>query len=1309
MNDNLNSISTLITQKKINKINAVQIGLASAEEIRSWSKGEVTKPETINYKSLKPEKNGLFDEAIFGPIKDYECACGKYKKVKYRGKKCERCGVDITESIVRREWMGHIDLACPVTHMWMIKELPLPSKISLILGMTYKEVEEVVYFQNYVVIDPGYLFNKDKKTSEQNKHDGLNLIFNKYEVLNLTDTKKSALVRSKLRRLLKRVLDKIIAEQPENKKSHEYQTGMSFYKQLKDSNLPFSINDMFDFLERYSGLKVGIGSEAIETLLKEIDVHKVEEQLENLLRQNEYSDYTDNKTKRVLRRLSVIRWLKNSNNKPEWMVLRTIPVIPPDLRPIIQLEGGRFTTSDINTFYRRIIIRNERLKRIIELNAAPVIIHNEKRMLQDAVDSLIDNSARKKPLVTKDKHALKSLTEDLKGKQGLFRQNLLGKRVDYSGRSVIVIGPQLKMYEVGLPIVMILKLFKPFIIRELIANRDKYGNEIKPIVNSIKAAEKLILYQDNKIWPIVHQVIKERPVLLNRAPTLHRLGIQAFEPKLVEGKAIQLHPLVTPAFNADFDGDQMAVHIPITDVAIAEARSILLAPWNILGPKDGKPVITPTQDMILGIYYLTCESKTALGTGTLFATFDEAFNACQMNKVHLHALIGISTNAFPKKNFSTPGILITTVGKLILNSALPEDFTYINQAPPSYLEAGDLLTNGQSLALGISNKKIIPAFNKGVLSKIINVIYDTYGPKVIPQVLDQIKDLGFEYSTKSSTTVSAFDVPSYDAKYELIKRAEQVVSEQKQYFLQGLLTEGERYRRLIGIWNKVKEEVFQGIKTMMTLEEYTDNSIKIMAESGARGNMSNFTQLSGMRGLMSKSYNYDQKSKLGIVYDVIESPIKHSFIEGLSVLEYFNSSYGARKGMTDTAMKTSKSGYMTRKLVDAAQEVIVKGEDCGTKHGLMVESIIDTRYETAIESLEQRLLNRLVNTNIYHPETGELIIGRNELISEAVIQKITDAKIQQVEVRSILFCQLEQGICQYCFGNDLTTRKLIAIGTTIGVIAAQSIGEPGTQLTMRTFHSGGVAGEANVAQGFERLKQLFDVIAPKEWERSVISEISGFVIEITTKGDFKLVTIMNDIDKRTYCVPINSVLRVELDRWVEIGDKITEGSIDINELLRISGINKARNYMIKEVQKVYKSQGIEIADKYIEIIIRQLTSKVQIQAPNDSKWLIHEIVDINLFRKECLNLLLSNKKPPTAINIVFGLDQVPAKSNSFLSSASFQDTKKILIDAAIKGDTDCLYSLKENVIMGNLIPAGTGLKEVQEVLKEAEKLGRFNY
>lgn len=1298
MNSNLNLFSTPVSQKKVNKINAIQIGLASAEEIRSWSKGEVTKPETINYKSLKPEKHGLFDEAIFGPIKDYECACGKYKKVKYRGKKCERCGVDITESIVRRERMGHIDLACPVTHMWMIKELPLPSKISLVLGMTYKQVEEVVYFQNYVVIDPGHFSGENKVQDYQ-----------KYEVLNLTDAKKSILTRSKLRRLIKRVLEKIVETNPEGKKTPDYQLGNSFYKQLKDSNLPFSINDMFDFLERHSGLKVGIGSEAIETLLKEINVHKVEAELENLLHQEEYSDYTDTKTKRILRRLSVIRWLKNSNNKPEWMVLRTIPVIPPDLRPIIQLEGGRFTTSDINTFYRRIIIRNERLKRIIDLKAAPVIVHNEKRMLQDAVDSLIDNSARKKPLVTKDKHALKSLTEDLKGKQGLFRQNLLGKRVDYSGRSVIVIGPQLKMYEVGLPIVMILKLFKPFIIRELIKNRDQYGVEIKPVVNSIKAAEKLILHQDNKIWPIVHKVIKERPVLLNRAPTLHRLGIQAFEPKLVEGKAIQLHPLVTPAFNADFDGDQMAVHIPITEAAVSEARSILLAPWNILGPKDGKPVITPTQDMILGIYYLTGESKEALGTGSLFSSFDEAFNAYQLKKVQLHALIGISTDCFPEKNFPQSGILITTVGKLILNSVLPSTFTYINQGLPNCIDPQDILTKGENLAEGISRKKIVPAFNKGMLSKLINVIYDIYGPKIIPKVLDQIKDLGFEYSTKSSTTVSAFDVPTYQEKYELIDRAEKEVSEQKEYFLQGLLTEAERYRRLIGIWNKVKEEVSKEIKTMMSSPLYADNSIMIMAESGARGNMSNFTQLSGMRGLMSKSYNYDQKSKFGVVYDVIESPIKHSFIEGLTVLEYFNSSYGARKGMTDTAMKTSKSGYMTRKLVDAAQEVIVKAEDCGTKHGLMIESIIDTRYETAIESLEQRLLNRLSNTDIYDPVTEELIVARNGLITEKVIEKITQAKLKQVEVRSILFCQLEQGICQYCFGNDLTTRKLIEIGTTIGVIAAQSIGEPGTQLTMRTFHSGGVAGETNVAQGFERLKQLFDIIAPKEWERSIISELSGCVTDITPRGNEKLVTIENEIDKRIYHVPANAVLRVELDKWVEIGDKITEGSIDINELLRVSGINKTRNYMIKEVQKVYKSQGIEIADKYIEIIIRQLTSKVQIKSPNDSKWLIHEVVDINLFRKECTRLLMNNKRPPTAINIVFGLDQVPSKSNSFLSSASFQDTKKILIDAAIKGDIDHLHSLKENLIMGNLIPAGTGLKDPKQVIEEAEKLGRFDY
>ncbi|WP_391592240.1 DNA-directed RNA polymerase subunit beta' [[Mycoplasma] cavipharyngis] len=1302
--EKLKQEETALEQQNDLRIHAIQIGLASAEMIRSWSRGEITKPETINYKSLKPERGGLFDEVIFGPIKDYECTCGKYKKVRYRGKRCERCGVEITESIVRRERVGHIDLACPVTHTWMIKELPLPSKISLVLGMTYKQIEEVVYFQNYIVLDPGFLRFENERSN-----------FSINEILNLADFKQSIATRTKLRRLIKLVCDRILATKNNDADDIEYLQGMSYYKNLQQSNLPFSVEQMFKFLEKYSGLRVGIGAEAIEELLQNIELEKVEKELEEQLLKDDHINYTNTKTKRILRRLSVIRWLINSGNRPEWMVLRAIPVIPPDLRPIIQLEGGRFTTSDINTFYRRIIIRNQRLKRVLDLNAASIIINNEKRMLQEAVDSLIDNNARKKPLVTKDKHPLKSLTEHLKGKQGLFRQNLLGKRVDYSARSVIVVGPELKMYEVGLPILMVLKLFKPFIIRELIRNTDKYGNDVKPIVNSIRAAEKMILRQDPEIWPIVHQVIKERPVLLNRAPTLHRLGIQAFEPRIIEGKAIQLHPLVTPAFNADFDGDQMAVHMPISEEAIAEARSILLAPWHILGPKDGKPVITPTQDMILGIYYLTNESNEKYGTGSFFSTIDEAVIAYELKKIHLHAIIAIPTKEMPHKKFPKQGILITTVGKLILNRILPKDFIYLNQTLPEAMDPNEILSPQDNVAKAIANKKIRPAFNKNALSKLILAIYNNYSPQEIPIILDHIKHLGFEYSTKSSTTVSAFDVPHYQEKYELFEKADAEVAKQKSYYAKGLLTNDERYRATIKIWNDVKDQVSKGIKSIMSSKKEKDNPIMIMAESGARGNVSNFTQLSGMRGLMSKSYNYNQKHKSTVVHDIIEMPIKHSFIEGLTVLEYFNSSYGARKGMTDTAMKTAETGYMTRKLVDANQEVIVREHDCGTRKGLILEDIVDTRLSSPIELLEERMLHRMSNENIYHPKTKELIVGRNQIIDETVAAKIIASGIKKVEVRSILACQLKQGICQMCFGNDLTTRELIAIGTAIGVIAAQSIGEPGTQLTMRTFHSGGVAGESNLVEGFERLKQLFNMITPKEWETAVISELNGVVESIETKtlAGAKVaqihIKIRNEIDYRVYIVNINSSLRVAVGDKVSVGDKITEGSIDIRELLKIAGINAVRNYMIKEVQKVYRLQGIEIADKYVEVIIRQLTSKVQIQSPNDSSWFIHEIVDVNLFREESTRLLLNGKNPPTIVNIVLGLEQAPANTNSFLSAASFQDTKKILTDAAVKGQIDNLYSLKENVIMGNLIPAGTGLKTAQEVIDEANKLGRFNY
>lgn len=1286
--------------KSSSRITSIQIGLASPEKIREWSHGEVTKSETINYKSLKPEKGGLFDESIFGPVKDYECACGKYKKIKFKGKVCEKCGVEITESIVRRERVGHIELAAPIAHIWMTKELPCPSKISLVLDISYKEVEQVVYFVNYIVLDEG----NGKFTKN----------FSFKEVIDLSSQKSSKETRSKLRKTLREIYESI-----DPKKSPEdaikYKIARTFYDTLAESNMPFSIEEVFNFISSYTGMRFGIGAEAILELLQKIDLNKEYDDIYSKLRKSEITN--DIKTKKLVRRLEAIKWLKDSNNKPEWMILRNIVVTPPDTRPIIQLEGGKFTTSDINSFYRKIIIRNERLKRVMQNKAPSIILNNEKRLLQEAVDALFDNSSRKKPLLGKDKRPLKSLSEHLKGKQGLFRQNLLGKRVDYSGRSVIVIGPELKMYQVGIPVSMILKLFKPFIIHELIKKVDDEGNPKDPIVSNIKSAEKLILSQDNTIWPIVEKVIKQRPVLLNRAPTLHRLGIQAFEPILIEGKAIRLHPLVTTAFNADFDGDQMAVHVPLSPEAVAEARSIILASWHILGPKDGKPIITPTQDMVLGNYYLTIEKLDAPGQGMLFGDIDELMVAYQLKKVHPHSIIGIPTSVFKNKPFPKKGILITTVGKVILNNLMPEDMVYLNN--PDNLEVlddNDIVDFGTDFREFIKNKKIYKAFTKKTLSEIVNILHKQYSDKsleIVPKTMDKIKDIGFEYSTKSATTISAFDVPEYSDKLKYFEEADKKVDEMKRYFNKGLLTDDERYKKVVSEWSQVTDKVSKDIEKLIQKPEYLNNSIVVMANSGARGNISNFTQLSGMRGLMSKSYNYDQKQKSKVIKDTIEVPIKNSFIEGLTVSEYFNSSYGARKGMTDTAMKTSKSGYMTRKLVDATQDVIVNAKDCGTTRGTILEVIQDTKSGSVIESLKERLINRTPIFDVVDPKTKKVLAKSGELINKQTAQAIVDAGIEQVEVRSVLYCKEENGICQKCFGTDLTTNKEVEEYTAIGVIAAQSIGEPGTQLTMRTFHTGGVSSGTNIAQGFERLKQLFDIIPPKEWEKAIISEIEGKVQSIKASKDnpnILVVTIKNSKESIEYKVPFDAQIRVSEGEEVKLGNKITEGSIDVKELLKVAGIEVVRNYIIKEVQKVYRIQGIEIADKYIEVIIRQLTNKVQVQDAGDSPFFIGQILDINTFRKENEKLILSDKKAPaTAINLIFGLDEAPSKTGSFLAAASFQDTKKILTDACVKGQIDNLNGLKENVIFGNLIPCGTGKKDSKDIIDEGSEMFKLEY
>ncbi len=1268
------------------KIKSLQLSIASPEQILSWSKGEVKKSETINYKTLKPDPEGLFDQKIFGPIKDYECACGKYKKVKYRGHKCEICGVDVVESIVRRERMGHIALACPVAHIWFAKESPNPSKISLLLDVPYKEIEQVIYFVNYIILDN----NKSK-------------VFKSKEVIDLNDAKTSKSNRGKLRTVLSHIMEKL----PKN--SFDYERTREFYECLKDNALPFSIEELFALINQHTGIRFGIGAEAIQELLRNIDLQDEKKQIEKELVRYETSNP---RFRKLMRRLEVVNWFIDSNNKPEWMILTVVPVTPPDTRPIIQLEGGKFTTSDINNFYRKIIIRNERLKSIIKLNAPTIILNNEKRMLQEAVDALFDNAARSKHITARDKRPLKSLSDHLKGKQGLFRQNLLGKRVDYSGRSVIVVGPELKMYEAGIPSTMILTLFKPFIIHELIKKFDDMGNEIKPIASNIKAAEKMILKQENIIWPIVQKVIKQRPILLNRAPTLHRLGIQAFEPKMIDGKAIRLHPLVTTAFNADFDGDQMAVHVPLSKEAVQEARDILLASWHILGPKDGKPIVVPTQDMILGTYYLSQEFIGEPGQGIIFSNIEEAIRAYELKKVSPHAIIGISTSAFKDKKFVAEGTLITTVGKIIFNNAYPENASYCNlPSGMGKFDVNDIVPVGKDVRKAISEYVPKKPFTKKTLQANITYLHNNYPVDVVAATMDKVKANGFKYSTISAATVSAFDLPIYINKTEYFDEAETKVNKLKYQFQKGLLTDDERYKKVIGLWNGVKDKVTHDIESIMKDPANARNSVVIMADSGARGNVSQFTQLLGMRGLMSKSFNYDQKNKNRTIRDTIEVPIKHSFLEGLTISEYFNSSYGARKGMADTAMKTSKSGYMTRKLVDAVQEITITEEDCGATKGLIVEAICDTKDNMVIESLASRISNRFAMNDIVNPKTNEVIVRKNEIITPAMADYIESHGITQVEIRSVLHCKCKNGVCQHCFGNDLTTNKPIELNTTIGVIAAQSIGEPGTQLTMRTFHTGGAAGEGNIAQGFERLKQIFDMIPPKEWERATISHIHGQVKSIKLGEEGYEVEIKNTKinDSESLVIPFNSIFRVKEGDIVKPGDKITDGSIDINELLQVAGISAARDYMLKEIQKVYRIQGIEISDKYVEIILRQMTNKVKVLNRGDSNFFVGQVIDINTFTQVNTELIANGQTPITAINLIFGLEAVPSKVDSFLSAASFQDTKKTLIGASVKSQIDTLSGLKENVMLGNLIPAGTGKGDREQMMEDGQKMYKKEY
>ncbi|AGM25644.1 DNA-directed RNA polymerase subunit beta' [Spiroplasma syrphidicola EA-1] len=1228
----------------------IKIGLANPDDIRSWSYGEVKKPETINYKTLKPEKDGLFDEKIFGPTKNFECSCGKYKKSKNKGKICERCGVEITEAIVRRERMGHIELEEPVSHIWMLKAAP--SRISLILDMKTKELEEVVYFVSYIVLDSG-----NAKALKQKM------------VLDLGNAKTSAATRQRLTKTLREILETL------KPGTIAYEIGETMIEDLKNTSLPFSMDECTQFISRHTDARFGIGAEAIETLLKNLDIDSEIEKIKSDLK-GKKTQLDQNK---LMKRLEVLDSLKKSGSRPEWMILRAVPVIPPDIRPIIQLDGGRFTTSEINDLYRRIIIRNERLKKVKSMGAPSVIVNNEKRMLQEAVDALLDNERKARPVTGKDKRPLKSLTSILKGKQGRFRQNLLGKRVDYSGRSVIAIGPDLKMYQCGLPRDMAITLFKPFVISRLV--KEGYAA-------NIKVAEKLILNQDDKVWEVLEEVIKTRPVLLNRAPTLHRLGIQAFEPKLVKGKAIRLHPLVTTAFNADFDGDQMAVHVPITDEAVAEARSLMLGSRNILGPKDGKPIVTPTQDMVLGNYYLTYEEKDQVGQGTIFKDINEAIIAYETGAVALHALVAIPVSAFVNKGFKDSDMskyIVTTPGKIIFNQIFKEEFPYLNEPNVENLLALPkrcLINDDVDLNEYLTTWEVNLPFKKKDLSNIIDRYFKLYGANKTAEMLDNMKNLGFKYSGKSGVTVSAADVKVYDKKQEEFKKADLKVKEINDYFKLGMLTAREKQHRIITVWSKVKDQIQSELEHI--LREDPKNPIFMMADSGARGNVSNFTQLVGMRGLMNNPKG-----------DIIELPIKSSFREGLTVSEFFISTHGARKGMADVALKTADSGYLTRRLVDVSQEIIITVKDCHTKRGFVVSDIIEQKHSNIIVPLHDRLVGRYNLKDI--KLKGDVVIPANTLLTEEDASVIVKSGIKEVVIRSVLSCEADKGICQRCYGKNLATGEKVAIGEAVGTIAAQSIGEPGTQLTMRTFHTGGVAGGADITQGLPRIKELLDVTTPKG-SISVISEIDGTISEIKDEGGIHIIYVKSENDERKYKTQFNAVLRVKVGEDVVRGQKLTEGSINIKELLEVAKIEDVHNYILKEVQKVYRLQGIEISDKYIEIIIKQMLNKVKIIDAGDTELLPGEIVTIKRYRKETINAVRAMKKPPTAKHVIFGIKKAPLESESFLASASFQDTTRVLVKAIIKGKVDRLEGLKENIMLGHLIPAGTGLKDPKDII-----------
>ncbi len=1165
--------------EELENFDKIKIGLASDELIREWSKGEVKKPETINYRTLKPEKDGLFCERIFGPTKDWECHCGKYKRVRYKGIVCDRCGVEVTKSKVRRERMGHIELAAPVAHIWYFKGIP--SRIALMLDISPRNLEKVVYFASYIVTDKG----------------------------------NTGLIKAQ-----------VLSEKEFHEAEEKYGRG---------------------------SFKAEMGAEALYKLLAEIDLDKLAEKLKK-----ELVKASEQKKAKLVKRLDTVESFRLSNNRPEWMIMHVVPVIPPELRPMVQLDGGRFATSDLNDLYRRVINRNNRLKRLLELGAPEIIVRNEKRMLQESVDALIDNGRRGRPVTGAGNRPLKSLSDMLKGKQGRFRQNLLGKRVDYSGRSVIVVGPELKIYQCGVPKEMAVELFKPFVMKELVG---------RGIAHNIKNAKRMVERLHPEVWGILEDVIKDHPVMLNRAPTLHRLGIQAFEPVLVEGRAIKLHPLVCTAFNADFDGDQMAIHLPLSPEAQAEARYLMLSTNNLLKPQDGKPVTVPTQDMILGAYYLTMETEGEPGEGNYFCSPEEAVIAHENHDLGMHASIYVKMRKVDENGVERFGKVKTTVGRIIYNKGIPQDLGFVDRTDPE--------------------KEFEPEINfvvtKKNLGKIIANSINVHGLSETAELLDYIKATGYKYSTVGAITVSVSDVKVPEEKKTIIEEAYKQVDNITKQYKRGLITNDERYNAVIKIWSKATDDVKIAMKN--NFEKL--NPVYMMSESGARGNLDQLKQIAGMRGLMASTTG-----------KTVEIPITSCFREGLSPIEYFIAAHGARKGLSDTALRTADSGYLTRRLVDVSQNIIVREEDCGTKDGLEVSTIKDGNQ--VVEKLEERLVGRYSLNDIVNPETNELIVDSNTMINDKIAAEIVAAGIEKVTVRSVIGCRTKHGVCAKCYGMGLATRQEVSIGEAVGIIAAQSIGEPGTQLTMRTIHSGGVAGVADITQGLPRVEELFEARKPKGL--AIISEIDG-TVRIKEEKNKKEVVIKGEHEAKEYVIPFGSKLRVREGDEVLAGDPITEGSINPGEILAIKGPTGVFEYLTTEVQKVYRNQGVDINDKHIELIARQMLKKVRVEDNGDTNMFSGSLVDMYDFEDENNRVIAEGKTPATGKRVLLGITKASLATESFLSAASFQETTKVLTEAAIKGKTDELIGLKENVIIGKLIPAGTGMKVYQDTQIKTEQ------